>query len=170
MTTSDIIAIVSVLIAGLALWRSWRAGREASEATREANELMKQQVALHERLTQIEQSREQARVMQSLQAIIRAELRKTDRGGWRLFVENTGHGTARNVTITLDGEPIMDHPAVSSPAVQHVNREEIRTIGPESEISYVMGLTFDCSPPFEFEATWDDDSGQQGRYATTLTF
>jgi len=43
-------------------------------------------------------------------------------------------------------------------------------IGPESEISYCMAVSNSCHPPFELEATWDDDSGQQGRYGTTLTF
>jgi len=138
--------------------------RSVEGYARDANELMKQLVALHERLTQIEQSREQARVMQSLQAVLRAELRKSPGGTWRLFVVNTGQGTARNVTITLGGKPLLEHDAVPR------GEEEIKTIGPESEISYVMGLTSDCRPPFEFEATWDDDSGQQGRYATTLTF
>jgi len=112
MNPSEAIAIVSVCIAGLALVQSWRAGREASKATREANDLIKRQVVLQDRLTQIEQSREHAKLMQSLQAVIRAELRKTDRSSWRLFVANTGQGTARNVAITLDGKPLLEHDAV----------------------------------------------------------
>jgi len=164
MTASNVIAIVSVCIAGLALWRSWRAGREASEATREANDLMKQQVALHERLTQIEQSREQARLMQSLQAALRAELRKSPGGTWRLFVINTGQGEARDVAIMLDGKPLLEHDAVPR------GEEEAKTIGPESEISYCMALAFSCHPPFEFEATWSDDSGEPGHYETTVSF
>ena len=164
MNASDAIAIVSVCIAGPALMQSWRATREALKATREANELMKQQVVLQDRLTQIEQSREHAKLMQSLQAVIRAVLRKTDRSSWRLFVVNTGQGTARNVTITLDGKPLLEHEAVPR------GEQEAKIIGPESEVSYCMAITMGRHPPFEFQATWDDDSGQQGRYGTTLTF
>jgi hypothetical protein len=164
MDESEIIAVASACIAGLALVQSWLAGRKASKATAEANDLIKQQVAIQDRLTQIEQSREHAKLMQSLQAVIRAVLTKTDRSSWRLFVTNTGQGTARNVTITLDGKPLLEHEAIPR------GEQEARTIGPESEISYCMAICSGCTPPFELEATWDDDSGQQGRYGTTLTF
>jgi len=164
MNASDAMAIASICIAGLALVQSWLAGRKASKATREANDLIKQQVALQDRLTQIEQSREHAKLIQSLQAVIRAVLRKTDRGSWRLFVLNTGQGTARNVTITLDGKPLLEHDAVPR------GEQEAKTIGPESDVSYCMAISSGCHPPFEFEATWDDNSGQQGRYGTTLMF
>lgn len=164
MSASDIIAIVSVCIAGLALVQSWRAGRKASKATREANDLIKQQVAYQDRLTQIEQSREHARLIQSFQAVLRAELRKTGGNSWRLFVMNKGQGAARNVTITLDGKLLLEHPAVPH------GEQETKLIGPESEISYCMAVSSDCAPPFELTATWDDDSGQQGQYSTILTF
>ena len=86
MDESEIIAVASACIAGLALVQSWLAGRKASKATAEANDLIKQQVALQDRLTQIEQSREHAKLMQSLQAVLRAELRQTDGGNYRLFI------------------------------------------------------------------------------------
>jgi hypothetical protein len=164
MSTPEIIAVASACIAGLALVQSWLAGRKASKVTAEANDLIKQQVALQDRLTQIEQSREHAKLMQSLQAVLRAELRQTDGGNYRLFIINTGQGTARNVTITLDGKPLLEHEAIPR------GEQEAKTIGPESEISYYMAICRGCTPPFELEATWDDDSGQQGRYGTTLTF
>jgi len=156
MNASDLTAIVSVCIAGLALVQSRR-------ATREANELMKQQVALQDRLTQIEHSREHAKLMQALRAIIRAELRNTDRGNWRLFVTNSGKGAARNVTILLGGKPLLEHPAIPR------DEEEVKLIGPESDISYCMVVNSSCQPPFEFSVTWDDESGEQGQYTTTLT-
>ncbi|HOD82971.1 MAG TPA: hypothetical protein PKG77_16245 [Phycisphaerae bacterium] len=164
MTATDIIAIASACVAALALAQSWSASRKAAEATREANDLIKQQVALQDRLTQIEQSREHAKLIQSLRATIRAVLRKTDRGSWRLFVLNTGQGTARNVTLMLDGKPLLEHDAVPR------GEQEARTIGPDSDVSYCMAISSGCHPPFELEATWDDDSGQQGTYGTTLTF
>jgi hypothetical protein len=169
MTTSDVIAIVSVCIAGLALgWSIW-AGRKASVATAKANELHKQQNVLHEQhvaiqkhLVQIEEWRDGEKQIQSLKAIIRAELGTTDSGHDRLFVLNKGQGTARNVKITLDGEPLLEHEAIPD------GEEEAKTIGPESEVSYCVIISMDCVPSFEFEATWDDDSGQQGQYCTTL--
>jgi hypothetical protein len=144
--------------------QSWRARREAGKTTREANSLLKEQVALQDRLTQIEQSREHAKLMQSLQAAIRATLRKVDASSWRLVVVNTGQGTARNVGLTLDSKPLLEHGAI--PRGEH----EAKTIGPESEVSYCMAIHRSCRPPFELTVTWDDDSGQKGHYGTTLTF
>lgn len=164
MDALEIIAVASACIAGLALVQSWLAGRKATKATAEANDLIKQQVALQDRLTQIEQSREHAKLMQSLQAVIRTELRQTDGGNYRLFIVNTGQGTARNIAIALDGKPLLEHEAIPR------GEQEAKAIGPESEISYCMATHMQCAPPFELEATWDDDSGQQGRYGTTLTF
>ena len=128
MSTSEVIAVASACIAGFALVQSWLAGRKASKATAEANDLIKQQVALQDRLTQIEQSREHAKLMQSPQAVIRAVLRKTDRGSWRLFVLNTGQGTARNVAIMLDGKPQLEHQAIPR------GEQKARTIGRESDV------------------------------------
>lgn len=164
MTLSDLTALGALLVATLAFLHSWRVGRKADQAMREANDVAKQNLAVQERLAQIEQSRENDRLMQALQAVLTAELRQTDRGGHRLFIANTGQGTARNLAITLNGKPLAEHPATSG------NKDEITLIGPRSEVSCVLGLTRGCRPPFEFEATWDDDSGRQGRFSTTLTF
>jgi hypothetical protein len=170
MSTAEKIAFASVciaglsaFIAGLAFLKGWRASRKADEAMREANDVARQNLAVQERLAQIEQSRERDRLMQALQADLRAELRQTDRGGHRLVIANAGQGTARNLAITLDGKPLAEHPASSG------NKNETTLIGPRSEVSCVLGLTRGCRPPFEFQATWDDDSGQQGRFSTTLT-
>ncbi len=162
MSVSDIVAIVSVCIAGLALLWSWHVGRQAAKATRETNDLAKRQLALQDRLAKIEQSREHAKLIQSLKAVLRASLERTDRGGWRLVVANTGQGTARNVTITLDGEPLLEHRAVPR------GEKEAKLIGPESAISYHIALHSSCRPPFALAGTWDDDSGQRGHYETTL--
>ncbi len=134
MSTLETTAIVAVCIAGLALvWRVWRWW-----AGRKANNLIKQQAELC------------------------TELRKTDRGSCQLIVANNGQATARNVTITLDGSPILEHPAVPG------GQQEVRLIGPKSYIPYIMAFSTECHPPFKLEATWDDDSSQQGRYETTL--
>jgi len=164
LNTSDIIAIGSVLIAGLALLQSWRASRDAANATRENNALMKKQVAIQDRLTQIEQSREQAKIIQSLKADLRAEIRQVKQSTWRLFVTNGGRGTARNVRVMLDGKPLLEHDVIPG------GQEEVKIIGPKSEISCCMAMSYSCSPPFDFDVTWEDDTGQQGLYRTTLTF
>lgn len=172
MNTPDIIAIVSAgtaivsaVIAVFALIQSGRAGRDATKASREANDLIKQQVTFQERLTQIEQSREHARLKQELQANLRAEIRKPQgKNAYELGIRNTGKGTARNIFITLDGKPLSKHEDVLDCS------EQTLIIGPESQISFMVVSTFDSPTNYALEATWDDDSGQQGKYSTTLTY
>lgn len=126
-------AILSAGFAGMALIQSRRAGRDATKASREANDLIKQQVAFQERLTQIEQSRENARLKQELQANLRAELRKPEgKNAERLIINNTGHCAARNVEIMLCGKPLLEHPDFVS------GQPIVTCIGPESQISYLV--------------------------------
>lgn len=115
-------------------------------------------------ITQIEESRERDRVIKSRNTYLRAELQEYKQNSFHLVIENVVQGTARNVKATLDGKPIIKHPAITS------SQQEIGTIGPGSEISYIAAITNDCSPPFEFKVTWEDDSGKPGEYETTLTF
>lgn len=150
MNISDAIAIGSVCVAVLSLAAAVYFGVK--------------NIRLQQRLLELEQEREKAKYVQSLQAQIRAGLRETGPSSWRLVVANTGRGTARNVRARLDGVPLLEHDAIPG------GEQEVMTIGPDSEISYCMAITRACRPPFEFDVTWDDDSGQQGRYGTTLTF
>ena len=154
---------LTVLIAALALLISWRANRNVSKSNREANDLLKKQTEFQDRLTQIEQSREHAKLIESLRAKIRAQIQKTGDNNWRLFIENIGLGTARNLIIKIDDKPLIEHPVMLK------GEKEVKLIGPESMVSYCIGISFDSIPPFEFSATWDDDSGFQGTYNSTLT-
>lgn len=163
MDLAEAIAVASVCVAGLALVHSWLAGRKASRAMREANDLAKQNVAIQERLAQVEQSREHARLTQSRQAALRPELRPTERGGQRLFIANTGQAEARNVTVKLDGAAVLEHPAVSS------SEPEKKLVGAGAEVSYLLATSRGKPPPSEFEATWEDDSGERGYYRTPLS-
>jgi len=170
---SDFIAICAILVSLLSVYFSFRANKNSLT-------LQKEQTEMQKRITQIEESRERYRITQSQKANLRAELQKKesttayldkyhirvrDHGcDYRLLIINDGPGTARNVKAMLDGKPILEHPAIVS------SQQEIGTIGPGSEISYIAAITNDCSPPFEFKVTWEDDSGEPGEYETTLTF
>ncbi len=156
MTISNIISIVTAIVSVAAFWQSHCAAKRSAKVQEE-------QVEMQKRITQIEEAREQDRVIQSRKAYLKAELRKNERGSYRLVIKNSGQGTARNVKATLDGKPILEHPAINP------SQQEITLIGPYSEISYIARITFGCRPPFKFKVTWEDDSGEPGEYETTLT-
>jgi len=153
---SDLIAIGAILVSLLSVYFSFRANKNSLT-------LQKEQIEMQKRITQIEEAREQERAIQSRKANLKAELQKVERNNYRLVINNSGPGTARNVKATLDGKPILEHPAIVH------DQQEITLIGPDSEISYMTDINFDCSPPFEFKVTWEDDSGIPGKWETTLT-
>jgi len=153
---SDLIAIGAILVSLLSVYFSFRANKNSLT-------LQKEQIEMQERITQIEEAREQDRAIQSRKANLKAELRKVERNNYRLVINNSGQGTARNVKATLDGKPILEHPAINP------GQQEITLIGRYSEISYIARITFGCRPPFKFKVTWEDDSGEPGEYETTLT-
>ncbi|MGI9250587.1 MAG: hypothetical protein ACR2PR_05265 [Pseudohongiellaceae bacterium] len=140
---------ISIIVAILALVSSLCTGQR--------------QVKLQKRVVGIEKSREQARITELLKANIRAELKKVD-NRWRLILKNTGRCAARNLTIILDDKPLLQHVAL-----KYSTHKEVHEIGPESDISYAMDIRRVCEPPFDFKATWDDDSDIKGSYNTTLT-
>jgi len=83
---------------------------------------------------------------------------------YRLRIENKSAIEARDITVLLDGKPILEHPAVP----QGIGGE-IRQVGPWSYFQYVLAISFQTHPPFEVNITWTDDSGEPGSYRTTIT-
>ncbi len=161
MAVSDFIAICAIIVSIISIYFSRCANQRSLK-------LQEEQIEIQKRITQIEESRERDRVIQSQKAYLKAKLqklqKKDERNSYHLVIENVGQGTARNVKAMLDRKPIIKHPAILP------DQQEITLIGPASEISYIMAVTLSCSPPFEFKVTWEDDSGEPGEYITTLTF
>jgi len=145
-----VIAAGSLIVSVAALVVSLRAQREANAAQR--------------RIVGIEEQREQEKRQDALKARLLPELRETASNSYRLCLTNLGEAEARNVRVRLDGVPITEHHA----AVQGDYLPSL--VGPGSEISCLLGISFDCAPPFKVEVEWDDDSGTHRVYRTTLTF
>lgn len=163
MNASDIFAAASVVIAGFSCWQSWKASKGADRARSDGMRLLEKQVEFQSRLVAIEQGREQSELLQSRQAVIRAELRRTTRGNYRLVLINTGSAAATDVQVQLDGVPLTEHPAACG-------EEVAKLIGPGSEASCLMAIHNDCHPPFDLAVTWKDGSGINGEYQTTITW
>ena len=140
----------SLVVAIVALCKSGAAQRVANDAQR--------------RLVDIEEHRETDRLAREQRAEPRLELRETSPHGYRLYIINRGQAAARNIDIRIDERPLAEHPSL-------VEGETVPTvIGPDAEASCALALHMQCTPPFETEIIWDDDSGHQRSYRTTLTF
>jgi len=146
---SLLVSFCSLVVSIIALWKSSRAQDEANE--------------LQRKLVCIEEQREYDRKAELLQANLYAELIKINRS-YRLCLVNSGKAEARNIRIKLDGVPLDNHCA----AVKGISIPSY--IGPNSEVSFPLAISLDCSPPFEIEVKWDDDYSQDRVYKNTLMF
>jgi hypothetical protein len=135
-----ILEYVSIVIALVSLAASIYIGLKSQR-------LEKNNTDLQRRLVEIEESRDKDRQKAISKAQLRASIENHGRHNYRLVIENAGNSEARNVRIKMDGKPINEHP--SSVAGDH----EINLIGPHSQATRMLALTFRCSPPFDFEAS-----------------
>jgi hypothetical protein len=144
-----LLAIGSLIVSVIALILSLRAQGQANAAQK--------------RIVEIEERRDQERRLDSLQARLQAELRDVGGGSERLYLVNHGMAEARNVRVTLDGKSFAKHCAV-------VGGDSLPSlVGPGAEVSCLLAIHMQCAPPFECEVRWDDDSGPDRLYRTTLT-
>lgn len=142
------VSALSLLVAAVALLKSDRAQRDANAAQR--------------RIVEIEEQRERDRQTESIQARLRAEIREVGHNSWRLYLTNYGAGEAQNVRVEMDDKLLAEHPAALESMPEF--------LGAESEISCLLRLCSDCSPPFRIKITWDDASGNDRTYSSTLTW
>ena len=129
-----------------------------------SHRLGKENADFQRRLLEIEQTKEHERKKVASKAQLQAAIVDYGQRNYRLVIENTGDCEARHIKLQMDGKPFDDHCAA-------VNGDgKVDRIGPRSYATRLLALTMKCAPPFQFEASWEDDSGDVGHYQTTLTF
>jgi hypothetical protein len=139
----------SLVVAIFALTISWRTAR---------------------RQLQIEEIRESDRKIREKKADLIAYIkRETIHRGTRsaeqyfLNLENKGLCEARNINLMVEGQKITEHRCFLK------GTAEIRQLGPGSKGRYLLNMTMDVRAPSEAKISWEDDSGKEGQYRTTLT-
>lgn len=125
------------------------------------------------RLVDIEEAREKDRLSEKQKAYLTALIaeEKLSRSvGSRIYrkyylvVENKGLSEARKIKLLLADKPALEHPAVQKP------QKEVEHIGPQSSFRYEFAQGFMRELPLKAEVTWEDGSGEPGKYTTTLTW
>ncbi|MCL2646094.1 MAG: hypothetical protein FWD61_03700 [Phycisphaerales bacterium] len=155
----------SLVVAIIALVRSNAAQKESDVAQQKSSDALQKSSEAQRRIVEIEEQREQDRRVQTRQANLRAELRTTARGSYRLCLINEGVSDARNIRIEMNDMPFSEHPVAGEDMPDLVGRRSV--------ISCYLATRIDdtnCSPPFKLKVTWDDDFEQNRIYQTTLTF
>jgi hypothetical protein len=156
---SDAASWVGIGIAGCSLAVSVWAVINSNRAQKAAN-------AAQKRIVEIEEQRETDRVQQSKQAKIIPTIKKRNGNttSYHLYLKNEGDASARNICLMIDNKPLAEHQAFCSSDTMP------ESIGQHSEISFPLALSRACNPPFEIRVTWDDDSGKDRVFKTTLTW
>lgn len=136
-----IISLVSIFIAAVAMFTSWRTQKRQIE---------------------IEEAREKDRLKNMRKADLMAKLVRDGRD--LLIIENKGSAEAREISILLNGRSLSEFSAFVR------KQSEIKSVGPFSSFHYLMAFHsgVDLSP--EITIHWLDDSGEPGIYQTTLTY
>ena len=114
----------------------------------------------------IEEARDRDRVTQRRKANLTAQLLKEPRPGHPAFfleVRNDGPAEARDISVTLDDQPFLEHP------VSPDNLEAIHQLGSAAHFRYPLVVAMGQAGPYKLHITWSDDSGEAGSYLTTLT-
>jgi hypothetical protein len=143
-TWLDPIALLALVVSIISLAVTWRLGH---------------------RQNALELAREQDRQRDAKRAQLVATVVRRERGpGFTpeafLHVRNDGRATARNVAMSFDGRPFREHPLTEhgEPAVP--------SIGPGTDVRFFLKYTDQRT--FELELTWDDDTGEPGRWTSTM--
>jgi hypothetical protein len=123
-------------------------------------------------LLKIENRRERDRLYEKKKAYLRAcGVKEMHEHGscFYIHIENISMAEARNLEIFYDeeGKRLWDHPALIRGAV----KKEMKLIGPKSSIRYLLteergGVVY----PTKILVTWTDDSGEEGKYSTDITY
>lgn len=127
---------------------------------------------LQQRIVEIEEQRDRDMINATQKADLRAEIGEIEGCSARLFIKNDGASEARNIRVKMDGVPIEEHPAgnkISDQVGPHAVISCDLIIG-DTSISFIrMPTSVRKHPPFTIEITWEDNSGQNGLYRTTIT-
>jgi len=157
---SDSAAWVNVGLTAIAAIVSIWAILAARSANKRSNDTQ-------ERLVKIEESREQDKkkarlVAQIVNEVVGQKAHQTIKKHL-LQIENKGLAEARDIQLILDEKPVLEHPAIVK------DQKEIIQIGPQSHFDYLIVYCSNTPRPEKVEITWMDDSGEPGRYQTSLT-
>ena len=119
------------------------------------------------RLLEIEEKREHDRVSETRRArfvarIVR-EPGQNRTPNFYLEIENLGQSPAHDIDVSLDGAPVLKHPTMLQ------RTEEVQQVGPQSSFRYMLAPHSSARLPQSIQIAWADDSGERGKYETTLT-
>ncbi len=127
---------------------------------------------LQKRILRLEEEREEDRLIEKGKAHLTARIEKEEilrSGSSRIYrkdylvVDNKGMSEASNIEVLLKDQALSGNPLL------HAVEQEVSHIGPQSSFRYEFAKGFRRELPLRVQINWQDDSGELGKYQTTLT-
>lgn len=145
--------ILPILALLVSIWAAWNSRRTAKEQT-----------VVQQRLLALETSRERDRLLDSRRARLRAEIVKRPEE-YIFAIRNEGNGQARAIRALVDGKAIGDHDTILNLG----RKQAVHTLGPGAEARYLAAITFGSPMVYNVELSWEDDTGEPGRWQSQVT-
>ena len=148
-----IIGVIAILNS---LWNTFQAHRSR-----------KRQGEWQKRVLHLEEAEEQLRSIASQSAKLRAFLDR-DTTYPSLLVINDGEATARDISIKIDGTPIMELDRWEAHFVVR-DQKEVRQLGPGGSVRYILSRTKGISSLFQIEIGWADEAHPAQSWCSELS-
>jgi hypothetical protein len=146
---SAIALVLSMLSIVLSAWMSWRQNR------------------LQERLVELETSREHDRLKAARSTTVVASIEHERRPDTRftesfLQVSNTGATGARDIQVTIDDTPLVQHAHV------FVEDPAVTQLGAHASARYPVAVPFGSASVVVVRVTWTNESDEPGEWKSQL--
>ncbi len=154
---SDLAAWISAGAAGVSVGAAVWATMKGAKAQKASSRVQR-------KLVEIEQARDKERTVEKSKAKLAANpVKRMNRRGipvYQMEIVNQGLAAAKKVVVKIE----EGHRWAA-----RANRE-IPEIGAASSYMVPLDATKARVDPFKVELAWEDDSGESGRYKTTMSF
>lgn len=159
-------AVGAVVVGILGHRASKRHAARELELGERADALDSVQTKLNRRLVEIEEGRDARAELTATQAELRAGIMVMPRGIWFVRLDNVGAAPATNIRVSLEGAPIEEFQYY----LAGTGPERPFDLGEDGGVTWKLsvGLGGDI-PPWTVEVLWDDASGTDRRWASTIT-
>ena len=141
------IAILALVIAGIALFRDSKTSSD--------------QLELDRRMLEFEQGRDQREKLERSTASVMAEL--VEDRGTRIRLTNFGISEARALSVLLDDQPYDEHPTFLKGSAKLPDY-----LAGWSDADIAVSFTLEMRDPVEVDIRWEDDSGTPGHHHMRL--
>ena len=161
-----IIEVVTVSLSAIAiivsLWSAVKGQREIRRSAQRQSEWQEQQSEWQERVLALEEAEARQHSTAAQSAKLRVVLDRSGRSP-ALLVSNDGAAEARNISVKIDGTPILEHRIVLR------GQDEAQQLGPGGSVRYILALTMGTPPLIQVEIRWADGAGEAQSWSSGLS-